>query len=130
MPRLFKNRFAILSVSDHERPWWHFFALAFSISWVLWMPGFVIDHGIFGTSKIFLNISEFGKWIGGLGPSLAAVILVARDRGWSGVRRLLGRVFRVRIGLWYLPTFLIVPVVVVVAHLLNPFFLTRQESPG
>jgi len=107
------------AMTSRGRPWWHFFALAFSISWSLWLPGFLADQGILSENRRFLGIGEFGKWAGGLGPSLAAIFLVARDGGWQRVRRLLGRVLRVRIGRWYLPTLLIVPVVVVAAHLLN-----------
>lgn len=57
--------------------------------------------------------------MGGLGPSAIALFLVARDDGWQGVKELLGRAFRFRLGYWYVPTILLIPILVIVAHALN-----------
>jgi membrane protease YdiL (CAAX protease family) len=64
-----------------------FFLLAFLLSWYPW----------------FLAIAR-GRTSGPnpLGPFLAALIVTGLVEGWSGIRALLGRIVRVRIGLrWY-----------------------------
>jgi CAAX protease family protein len=112
------------------RPWWHFFVLTFALSWLAWLPGFLVSKGIFVSSSLFIGISESGKWLGGIGPSAASIILVARDSGWKGVRKLLGRAFHFRLGRWYVPMFVIVPAAVVFAHILNKLSGASIPSSG
>jgi hypothetical protein len=85
----------------------------------LWLPGGLVAHGILDSNHAFVSLGTIGKWLGGVGPSVVAFLLVAKDEGRRGMRELLGRAFRVRIGFWYIPTFLIVPAGVIIAHLLN-----------
>lgn len=100
-------------------PWWHFFALTFALSWLSWLPGALVANNIWASSHLFVSIAEIGKWGGGVGPSIAAIIFVACSGGWGSVRKLLGRAFHVRVRRWYVPIFLIVPAAVVIAHFLN-----------
>ncbi|SHF83807.1 CPBP family intramembrane glutamic endopeptidase [Streptoalloteichus hindustanus] len=54
-------------------------------------------------------------------PLVAAVILVRREEGGAGVRQLLRRIFdqsRITRRRWYLPTFLLMPAIVLAAYLL------------
>lgn len=101
------------------RPVWHFFALTFIFSWGAWLPSWLLMHGILGSSPVVRALAASGQWIGGVGPSLVAFVLVARDEGWRGVRVLSRRPLRARLGVWYLPALVIVPGAVVLAHLLN-----------
>jgi hypothetical protein len=60
-----------------------FFALAFALTWVWWLP----------------MLTRPDSWqplhyIGSLGPMLAAFILTARERGGAGIRNLLARMSR------------------------------------
>lgn len=73
-----------------------FFALAFTISWALWIPAALVS-----VSSPSLSFALFP--IGLFGPALAATMLMAFFEGRGGVRRLLGAVLKWRAGVrWYL----------------------------
>ena len=101
------------------RPSWHFFLLTFLFSWVAWLPSGLGTYGILDSNGAFASLGETGKWLGGVGPSAIAIFLVAKDGGWRNVKELLGRAFRLRLGYWYIPTLLLVPLAVIIAHQLN-----------
>jgi len=98
---------------------WRFFALTFLFSWLMWLPSVMISYGWVSAGKTFIAIANVTKWVAGMGPSLAALYLIARRDGKTGVRALLNRVISLRLGYWYIPTVLLLPVLLVVAHLLN-----------
>jgi membrane protease YdiL (CAAX protease family) len=70
-----------------------FFAATYAVSWVCW--------GAASRAGSALAIALL--LLGSIAPSTVAVALTARHSGRSGVRRLLGRLLRWRVGLrWYL----------------------------
>ena len=74
-----------------------FFVLTYALSWLLWAPLVIFRDRIPGPLGFVLLL------LGSLVPSTVGVVLVALLRGRSGVRTLLGRLLRARIGLrWYL----------------------------
>jgi uncharacterized protein len=71
----------------HHHPLVTFFVLAFGLSWLAVIP---------------YVLGWFPVPILAFGPSLAAVIVAALTGGWSGLRALLSRLLRWRVGLgWY-----------------------------
>ena len=76
-----------------------FFALAFAFSWVVWgTPAVLFSRGSSDpqTSAVF-------HLAGSLGPMLSAFVVTALVGGSAGVRELVGRVFRWKIGVkWWL----------------------------
>lgn len=66
-----------------------FFLLAYSISWMLWAPLWLPAIGI----DVLPDFPLSGK-LGGLGPMLAAIILIWDSQGLSGLRELGARIFR------------------------------------
>jgi membrane protease YdiL (CAAX protease family) len=76
-------------------------------------------HGFLDSSPAARAVASTGKWVGGVGPSLAAFLLVARDRGRRGVCSLLRRAVALRIGVWYMPALALLPALVILAHLLD-----------
>ncbi len=84
-----------------------FFALAFGISWAFWVPAALSGQTIVGTEWVWL------LYVGGLGPALAEIVLLWRERSRAAWRDYWQRVFDVRriSGRWYLVIFLTVPAV-------------------
>ncbi len=79
-----------------------FFVLTYSFSWLFWMPMVSTNH----ESRLLLIIGTFG-------PTLVALLLTGIDRGWSGLRELLGRLLIWRVNIfWYLFSFLATMLVV------------------
>jgi membrane protease YdiL (CAAX protease family) len=74
-----------------------FFALAFAFSWAAWAPAVVLSHGPSEPQTLAALLHLFGS----LGPMLSALVVTALAGGFSGVRELLGRVSRWRVGLWW-----------------------------
>lgn len=99
-----------------------FFLITFLFSWLLWLPGMLATLDIINLSGIYVTIDNISRWIAGLGPSLAAIILIIKFEGKSGLKKIWARVFDFRLGSWYWPLFLILPAVIILAHLLNVLF--------
>ncbi|MBE3559913.1 MAG: hypothetical protein IMW89_11905 [Ktedonobacteraceae bacterium] len=99
--------------------------LAYAISWLLWLPLILSkDGGIgllpFSTGKDISSLAVNG-WIllGSLGPIGAGFIMSAVTEGWSGVKQLLLRMVRVKVGVqWYLIALLLPLLVMVLASAL------------
>ena len=74
-----------------------FFVLTYAIAWLLWAPLVIFRDSIPGPLAFILLL------LGSLVPSTLGLVFVGLLRGRSGVRRVLGRLLRGRIGLrWYL----------------------------
>jgi len=89
-----------------------FFVLAFAFSWVVWAPAVSLSSGPSQpqTSAALLHL------VGSLGPMLSAFVVTALASGSAGVRELLGRVFRWRVGLgWWVVAALGTPILFIVA---------------
>jgi membrane protease YdiL (CAAX protease family) len=104
-----------------------FFILTFVLSWALWIPVALSSLGVApfgvqtGTGAILILIGAFS-------PSLSGIVMAGLTEGRQGIRRMLGRLFKWRIGVsWYLVTLFLVPVVSLFA--LRLFVLLGNETP-
>lgn len=97
----------------------YFFLLTFGFSWILWLPGMLLTYGVISSTGTLSKLAGILQWIGGVGPSLAGVFLVLRSSGRAGLKKLLRRTVQFKLGWWYIPAFLILPVVVLAAHGIN-----------
>lgn len=89
----------------HRAPLGVFFVLAYAISWAFILPWSVSESPV-GLGWLPYTLPDaFGIVmfvLAPLGPALAAVLVTAVIEGREGVRRLLGRIKRWRVGLrWY-----------------------------
>jgi uncharacterized protein len=90
-----------------------FFVITYAVSWSLWIPRAVLREELPGGLSFVMML------LGSLVPSAAAILLVALTQGRGGVRALLGRLLRWRVGArWYLVV-LAVPLLVPCAFLLG-----------
>ena len=94
-----------------------FFVLTYAVAWLLWAPLVIFRDRVPAPLAFVLLL------LGSLVPSTVGVVLVALLRGRSGVRTLLGRLLRARIGLrWYLAVLgltMLVPLAVGVSILMG-----------
>lgn len=82
-----------------------FFILSYGISWVVWMP--IVLSG--EASRPLLILGTFG-------PTLAALLMTAKENGRKGLQELLRRLLAWRVGvLWYVFSFVATAVVVMAA---------------
>ena len=73
-----------------------FFAFAYALTWLAWMP-LALRGPVYGDNLSYLH------FLGSLGPLVSAFVMTGLVSGRSGVRELLGRVFRWRVPLgWHL----------------------------
>ncbi len=96
-----------------------FFVLTYSISWMLWIPLALSSQGL-----LAIQISPFlGIVLGGMGPSLTAIILTVTESGDQGVRALFGHLLRWRVSIrWYLFVLLAPAVIIISAMILHAGF--------
>lgn len=99
-----------------------FFILTFLLSWLAWLPGMLLTNHYIQPNGFLLQLNTILNPVGGMMPSLVAFFLVYREQGVSGVKKSASRVFKLRLGYWYFPLFLIIPLCLVLAHCINiPF---------
>ncbi|GAA0229077.1 CPBP family intramembrane glutamic endopeptidase [Cryptosporangium japonicum] len=98
-----------------------FFTLAFGLSWMLWMPYVLGDHGTNVEPDIHIpDIGGNGQLVGVLpgaylGPLTAAFIVTAVSEGRSGLRHWKARLFRWRVGWgWFLGVLFGVPAAILI----------------
>ena len=97
----------------------YFFILTFIFSWLLWLPGILYTYKLINPTPLILNIIGITNWIGGIGPSLIAFVLVFKNEGKAGAKKLFVRILQFKLGGWYFPIFLLIPFLLVLAHLIN-----------
>src|SRR3954454_14045559 len=82
-----------------------FFVMAYAFSWIVWSPWYLSEDGV------GLLPFELSDTVGGLlntaaliaGPTLSAFIVTGATEGRAGIRHLLRRIVRWRVGFkWYL----------------------------
>jgi membrane protease YdiL (CAAX protease family) len=86
-----------------------YFALAYAIAWLIWLPLVLSKGGGIGLLPFTTDSTVDGAItlsfiiVGALGPACAAIIMTAITEGKAGVRLLFRRMLRVRVGWqWYL----------------------------
>jgi membrane protease YdiL (CAAX protease family) len=91
-----------------------FIGLTYGLTWLMWLPTALLGSQV--TSSLWL----IPYLLGGFGPSLAALILTARQQD-DGPRWLLGRLvdWRRISPLWYLFIFLVFPLIIAVVVLIS-----------
>ena len=90
-----------------------FFLLAFALAVPLWVIGSIVE--VEGLPKN-AHVTDFGL---AFVPLIAASILVYREEGLSGARRLLSRVFdqrRIRNKIWYVPISFLMPLLYLLTY--------------
>ena len=95
-----------------NHPFATFLVVAFGFAWFMWLLEAFYPH-----STAFIPSPTFG-------PLIAALIVLAFTRGKSGVKELLGRMVRWRVGLgWYAVAFLLPTILALVAVYTNVLLL-------
>jgi membrane protease YdiL (CAAX protease family) len=98
---------------------WQFFILTFLFSWLLWLPGILMTYNWIPKNEVLITINNVLVWVAGVGPSLVAVYLLYRNDGITGIKKVLGRIFKLNLGYWICPIIFLIPTTLIVAHLLN-----------
>jgi len=85
-----------------------FSLLAFGLSWAGYIPFAAYQAGLLHF-KVVVEVPMFAQY----GPSVAALILIGAEGGWSGIRNLLRKVVHWRVGIqWYAVVLLLTPLIV------------------
>jgi membrane protease YdiL (CAAX protease family) len=106
-------------------PLW-FFVWVVAISIPFWIIGAVVEQYLPKDRLINLPLSSLMTF----NPMIVALILIHRESGMQGVKALLKRVFdfkRIRNRVWYLPIFLLMPLIMVVEYIV--MILTGNPIP-
>lgn len=98
-----------------------YFTSTFLFSWIFWLPGVLGTWNVIHLSDSIPGLIETFNWIGGIGPSLIAFILVFKNEGKQGTKYLFKRILQIKLNYWYFPIFLLIPVLLLLAHLINVF---------
>lgn len=116
-----------------QRPLAAFFALAFALSWLAWMPYLLSDNGI-GVLHFSVPGESGTRQLLGilpgayLGPVTAAFIVTALVEGRAGLAAWARRFTRLRVGWkWYLGVLLWVPIALLATTLLFPATWDRMS---
>lgn len=78
---------------------WAYTLLAYGLSWLVWAPAVLASAGIITAPLPLELLTALAILVGAFGPLVAAVTVTGREQGRAGVRELLARARRWRIGL-------------------------------
>ena len=115
----------------HRRPLTAFFALAFGLSWLAWIPYLLSSDGLDVLPFTFPSLLGTSQLLGVLpgaylGPVTAALVVTALVEGRAGLRAWRGRLLRFRVDWrWYAGVALVVPTAILVTTLVLP--AAREE---
>jgi membrane protease YdiL (CAAX protease family) len=109
---------SVLSNWPARHPLVSYFLIAFTFSWLMFLPGPLTYYGVLILSPSVIRLSAIA---GLLGPILSGFIMTAVTEGRPGISCLLRRVVRWRVGLqWYLFALIGLPAVMVLAAIIRP----------
>ena len=109
---------SVLSSWCARHPLVSYFLIAFTFSWLMFLPGLLTYYGVLILSPSVIRLSAIA---GLLGPILSGFIMTAVTEGRPGISCLLRRVVRWRVGLqWYLFALIGLPAVMVLATIIRP----------
>ncbi len=92
-----------------------FFAIAMGFTWLFWIPDALGKSGVL-PDAIWTNLGFFGAW----GPLVAALSLVAKEKGFSGVKNLLKKGTDYKFGKrWWVVVFLLFPALISIAYIIS-----------
>lgn len=92
-----------------------FFAIAMGFTWLFWIPDAPGKSGAL-PNDIWTNLSFFGAW----GPLVAAVYLVAKEKGLAGIKNLLKKGTDYKFGKkWWAVIFLLFPALISIAYIIS-----------
>lgn len=95
-----------------------YFIIAYSFTWALWFPAVLYTNGLIGGS--FMVYFILGM-IAPFGPMVSAFSLTLKFEGKSGFKNNMKRWLNFKLGWWWIPLIILVPILVILAHLLNVF---------
>jgi len=100
-----------------------YFALAYLISWTIWLPLILPKYGI----HVLPVLPKYHHYLGSFGPMIAAFIVKYISDGWMGVKDLLKRIVQWKVKwVWYIVV-LIIPVLLVLAAGYIDEFINKQS---
>jgi len=92
---------------------WLFFVIAFSFSWLFWVPLALAEQGFLSLPDGLYQFLSGSSNPAAYGPLVAALLMTAVYEGWSGVKALIKRGLDFKIGWkWYLVVFLLLPLLI------------------
>jgi membrane protease YdiL (CAAX protease family) len=93
-----------------------YFLIAFSFSWLMFLPGVLTYYGVLNISDSLVSVLGI---TGLLGPILSGFVMTAVTEGRAGMRRWLRRIVLWRVGLrWYLFALIGLPLAMVLATII------------
>ena len=91
-----------------NKPILGYFLLAYAISWLIWLPSFLISFGIIAASQDILDLWNIIGTLGIFGPTIAGFIMIYKHEGKDGAKKLLRSGFNIKQPktIWYLAAIL------------------------
>jgi uncharacterized protein len=119
---------SVLSSWPARHPLVSYFLIAFTFSWLMFLPALLTYYEVLVLSPSVIRLSAI---VGLLGPILSGFIMTAVTEGRPGISCLLRRVVRWCVGLqWYLFALIGLPAVMVLATMIRPGALASFNVSG
>ncbi|GAH83458.1 unnamed protein product, partial [marine sediment metagenome] len=94
------------------KQFWLFIIITYCLSWLLWLPGVLYTYGIIGGDiEIYGILGMLGTFI----PSLIGIVLYIVDKKKGVKNDLYDGIFNYKLGWWWIPTLLLIPLIAVLA---------------
>ena len=98
-----------------------YFIIAYAFTWALWIPGALYLNGLIGGSfMVYFILGMNAPW----GPLVAAIILTLKFEGKTRLKNDMKKWLNFKLGWWWIPVIVLVPIVFILGHLLNVFLFS------
>ena len=101
---------------------WAFFTITFVCAWLLWLPFVLAGFGVIKLTELVSSLTTPAVALGAFAPLVAAIILIVRKEGWTGVKTFFRKAFSFRIKPIYYVVALLLPLLITaVSHYIVNF---------
>jgi len=107
-----------------------FVLIAYAFSWLFWVPDALIAQNLWDAPSFIRNLLAGPFNLGPWGPLFAALVTTAVFGGWAGVKSLLKRGLKVRLGKWWWWALLTFPVLIGGDHSATGPAVRALAAPG
>ena len=100
-----------------------FFIITYTFTWLLWFPIVLYTYHLINISfDVLLIMGSLASF----GPMVGAFSLTLKNEGKEGIKNLLKKAIKYKLGWWWIPIIFLIPIGALLGHLLNILFFAGK----
>lgn len=96
----------------------YYFIITYAFTWLLWFPAVLYTNGLIdGSFMVYFILGMIAPW----GPMVSAFSLTLKFEGKSEFKNNIKRWLNFKLGCWWIPVIVLIPILGILAHVINVF---------